>query len=222
VARSPAGRQVASVADLRRAARAFSLAERYTRTEFIAEAQRNSPYPRNEFAYHVTGELKLAIEGYFNGRKTWSDGVRAKLEEKVGNVLTGLAGAAAAMRKLREEREQQSRRWEEQARIRAEQEALARRRARASWKTADPRLTFELNENARALTSASATKERGRLPGPALNQAKRSSGRWSFLQVLRHLRSSLLQLIPSNTHIETCGTPWNKLSSTSTTGCTRP
>lgn len=105
----------------------FTLTERYTRTEFIRDSERKSAYPRKEFAYHLTGELRFAIDGYFDGRKTWSDGVRAKLEDKLPEMLAGLAGAAAAMRKIREEREEQSRRWEEQARIRAEQEAVARR-----------------------------------------------------------------------------------------------
>lgn len=107
----------------------FTLAERYTRTEFIPDSERRSPYPRKEYAYHLTGELKLAIEGYFDGRKTWSDGSRAKLEVKLPEVLAGLAAAAAAMKQLAEERAEQSRRWEEQARIRQELEEKARRRA---------------------------------------------------------------------------------------------
>jgi hypothetical protein len=107
----------------------FTLAERYTRTEFIPESQKNSSYPRKEYAYHLTGELKLAIEGYFDGRKSWSDGSRAKLEEKLPEVLAGLAAAAAAMKQLAEERAEQSRRWEEEARIRQELEEKARRRA---------------------------------------------------------------------------------------------
>lgn len=107
----------------------FTLAERYTRAEFIPESEKKSPYPRKEYAYHLTGELKLAIEGYFDGRKTWSDGSRAKLEEKLPEVLAGLAAAAAAMKQLAEERAEQSRRWEEEARIRQELEEKARRRA---------------------------------------------------------------------------------------------
>lgn len=107
----------------------FTLTERYTRTEFIPESERKSPYPRKEYAYHLTGELKCAIEGYYDGRKTWSDGVRAKLEEKLPEILAGLAAAAAAMKRLAEERAEQSRRWAEEARIRQELEEKARRRA---------------------------------------------------------------------------------------------
>ncbi|GAB3771873.1 hypothetical protein GCM10028796_41530 [Ramlibacter monticola] len=107
----------------------FTLTERYTRTEIIPESERKSPYPRKEYAYHLTGELKFAIEGYFEGRKTWSDGTRAKLEDKLPEVLAGLAAAAAAMKQLAEERAEQHRRWEEEARIRQEREEKARRRA---------------------------------------------------------------------------------------------
>jgi hypothetical protein len=107
----------------------FTLTERYTRTEFIPESERKSPYPRKEYAYHLTGELKLAIEGYFDGRKTWSDGARAKLEEKLPEVLAGLAAAAAAMKLLARQRAEEHRRWQEQERIRQELETQARRRA---------------------------------------------------------------------------------------------
>jgi hypothetical protein len=107
----------------------FMLAERYTRTEFIPESERKSPYPRKEYAYHLTGELKLAIEGYFDGRKSWSDGARAKLEEKLPEVLPGLAAAAAAMKLLAQQRAEEHQRWQEQDRIRQELENQARRRA---------------------------------------------------------------------------------------------
>ena len=105
----------------------FALTERYTRSEFIPESQRNSPYPFKQYEYHFTGELKFAIEGYFEGRKTWSDGVRARLEEKLVEMLTGLAGAASALRKREAEFEEQRRRWAEEAKIR-EQSAEEKRR----------------------------------------------------------------------------------------------
>lgn len=106
----------------------FSLAERYTRSEFIPESERKSAYPRKEYLYTLTGELKLAVDGYFDGRKSWSDGARAKLEDKLSEVLAGLAAAAGAMKRVAEERAEQSRLWEEQARVRREREEQARRR----------------------------------------------------------------------------------------------
>jgi hypothetical protein len=107
----------------------FTLTERYTRTQFIPQSERKSLYPRKEYAYHLIGELKLAIEGHYDGRKTWSDGSRAKLEDKLPEVLAGVVAASAAMKRLAEERAEQSRRWEEEARIRQEVEETARRRA---------------------------------------------------------------------------------------------
>jgi hypothetical protein len=88
----------------------FTLTERHTRTEFIPESQRNSPYPSKEYQYHCTGELKVAMEGYFAGRKNWTDGARARLEDKLPEVLTGLAAGAAALRKRALEQEEQQRR----------------------------------------------------------------------------------------------------------------
>lgn len=107
----------------------FSLKEQYTRTSFIPEKERKSPFPIAEFEYHFTGELKVAIDGYFDGRKSWSDGTRARLEEKLQQVVLGLASAAAAMRKRAEEQQAQRLRWEEEARIRREHEEQERKRA---------------------------------------------------------------------------------------------
>jgi len=107
----------------------FSLTEKYPRTSFIPEKERKSIYPLAEFEYHFTGELKIAIDGYFDGRKSWSDGVRARLEEKLEDVVLGLAAAAAAIRKREEELAAEHRKWEEEARIRREHEESERRKA---------------------------------------------------------------------------------------------
>lgn len=112
----------------------FALTERYTRSEFIPESQRNSPYPLKQYEYHFTGELKLAIDGYFEGRKTWSDGVRSRLEDKLVEVLAGVAGAADALRKRAAELEAQRRRWAEEARIR--EQAEEQKRGRAAFREA--------------------------------------------------------------------------------------
>lgn len=106
----------------------FALTERYTRSEFIPESQRSSPYPLKQYEYHFTGELKLAIDGYFEGRKTWSDGVRARLEDKLAEMLAGLAGAASALRKHKADLEEQRRHWAEVAKIREQSEEQKRRR----------------------------------------------------------------------------------------------
>lgn len=105
----------------------FSLAEKYSRSSFIPESERKSSYPRYDYEYHFSGDLKLTIDGYFDGRKSWSDGVRERLNTKLDEVVLGLVAAGRAMRKRREEREAEHRKWEEAARIRAEEESRQRK-----------------------------------------------------------------------------------------------
>jgi hypothetical protein len=169
----------------------FTLTERYTRTEHIPEAERNSPYPRKEFMYHLTGKLKFAIEGYYDGRKTWSDGSRSTLEEKLAEVLSGLAGAATAMRKIREDREEQSRRWEEQARIRAEQEARARRRAAFRDAFAQEAQGWERHKVAVAYLAHLRQRLAAAAPLPEI------SARW-----LTHAEQALADLDPTELRVE--------------------
>lgn len=100
----------------------FSIAEKFTRTEHVIEHAQYAWLNQRTYEYHFTGELKLTIDGYFPGQKGWSDGSRARLEEKLANFVMGLVSAARATRKLREERETQRLRWEEEAKIRQAQE----------------------------------------------------------------------------------------------------
>lgn len=106
----------------------FSVAERFTRTSVIPESQRHNTFPVPDYTYHFTGELKLSVDGYFDGRKSWSDGKRGRLEDKLKEVVLGLAAAAAAMRRLTQERLAQRAKAEEVARIRQAHEAEERRR----------------------------------------------------------------------------------------------
>lgn len=105
----------------------FSLAEKYSRSSFIPESERKSSYPRYDYEYHFSGDLRVTIDGYFDGRKSWSDGVRERLNTKLDEVVLGFVAAGRAMRKRREEREAQHRKWEEEARIRAEEESRQRK-----------------------------------------------------------------------------------------------
>ncbi|MDM0018002.1 hypothetical protein [Variovorax saccharolyticus] len=105
----------------------FSLTEKYSRSSFIPESERKSPFPRYDYEYHFSGDLKLTIDGYFDGRKSWSDGVRERLDTKLAEVVLGLVAAGRAMRKRRQEREAEHRKWEEEARIRAEDESRQRK-----------------------------------------------------------------------------------------------
>jgi hypothetical protein len=94
----------------------ISVAENYTRTETVKVDPKYSWMKASTFTYHFTGELRLTISGDFAGRKSWADGKRARLEEKVESIVAGLAGGAQAIAQLRAEREEQRLRWEEEAR----------------------------------------------------------------------------------------------------------
>ncbi len=94
----------------------ISLAENYTRTETVEVDPKYTWMKSRTFAYHFTGELRLTITGDFSGRKSWADGKRSRLEEKVESIVAGLASGAQAIAQLRVEREEQRRRWAEAAR----------------------------------------------------------------------------------------------------------
>jgi hypothetical protein len=107
----------------------FAITERQTRTELPPNPKRDGMYPFKEYSYQLTGELKIAIDGYFDGRKSWADGVHSKLEAKLEEVLAGLVAAATALRNRAREHEEQRRQWAQEAREREEREAQLRRRA---------------------------------------------------------------------------------------------
>jgi hypothetical protein len=111
----------------------ISIAENYTRTETVKVDPKYSWMKTRVFAYHFSGDLRLTIAGDFAGRKSWSDGKRSRLEQKLESVLAGLVGGAQAIAQLRAEREEQRRRWEEQAR----EAEIARERQRRLRNFAD-------------------------------------------------------------------------------------
>ncbi len=74
---------------------------------------------QQQVSYNFTGELRLRIDGSYQGRRSWKDGKRAKLEDKLESILQGMVAAAHAQRQQRLSREEQQRRWAEEARLRA-------------------------------------------------------------------------------------------------------
>jgi hypothetical protein len=94
----------------------LSLVEGYTRTEHVTVDPKYH-WKNREYSYAFNGSLKLALAADFYGRRTWSDGVRARLEEKIGAFLVGIVEAARGVRAQREAREEQRRKWEEDARL---------------------------------------------------------------------------------------------------------
>jgi hypothetical protein len=82
----------------------LSIAEDYTRTETVKVDPKYSWMKTRLFSYHFTGDLRLTISGDFSGRKSWSDGKRSRLEQKLESFLVGLATGAQAIAQLRTER----------------------------------------------------------------------------------------------------------------------
>ncbi len=94
----------------------LTLVEEYKRTETVVKHPKYSYLDSKEHQYHFSGRLKLTLDGDYQGRKSWADGVRARLEDKLGSVAAGLVAASAAAVALRNEREANRRHWEEEAR----------------------------------------------------------------------------------------------------------
>jgi hypothetical protein len=103
----------------------LSLTEGYKRTETVVTHPKHSYFNRREYQYEFNGQLKLRLEGSYAGRKSWSDGARGRLENKLTDVVQGVVAASEAVVRLRQEREAQARHWAEQ---RAIWEAAEKRR----------------------------------------------------------------------------------------------
>lgn len=80
---------------------------------------------KRTYTYQLLGDLKIAIDGYYEGRKSWSDGKTQRLEEKMPQVIEGFIAAAEAMRRRTEEWRAREARWAEEAAIRREKERIA-------------------------------------------------------------------------------------------------
>ncbi len=104
----------------------FSLVEGYTRTAQVT-LHPKFHWRTTEYRYQFNGSLKLILAADFRGRSTWSDGVRARLEDKIGAFVVGIVEAARGVRAQREAREEQQRQWEEKARLWRIAEEKARR-----------------------------------------------------------------------------------------------
>jgi hypothetical protein len=103
----------------------FSIVEAYSRTEHIEKHPTHSWMDKRTYTYQFLGNLRIAIEGYYEGRKSWSDGKTQRLEEKLPQIIEGFIAAAEAMRRRTEELRAQRIRWEEEAAIRREKERIA-------------------------------------------------------------------------------------------------
>ncbi|MDD4977886.1 MAG: hypothetical protein PHI29_04575 [Gallionella sp.] len=103
----------------------FSIVEASSRTEHVEKHPTYDWMNKRTYTYQFLGDLKIAIDGYYEGRKSWRDGKTQRLEEKLPQVIEGFIAAAEAMRRRTEERKAQHIRWEEEAAIRREKERIA-------------------------------------------------------------------------------------------------
>ncbi|MEI7430669.1 MAG: hypothetical protein WCL27_09450, partial [Betaproteobacteria bacterium] len=104
----------------------FEIFERYTRTEHIEKHPTHSWLDKKTYSYRFVGDLTIRIEGWYEGRKSWSDGKTQRLEAKIPVVIEGFLAAAEALRQRTLDREEQHRKWAEEAKRREERERIAR------------------------------------------------------------------------------------------------
>jgi hypothetical protein len=100
----------------------FRLTEQCSREEFLVRDKYYKGSESKEYVYTFAGTFSLEINGYFEGRKRWTDGKRASLSKKLGYFVLGLVGAAPALKRRATELEEQKRRWQEEDMRRTERE----------------------------------------------------------------------------------------------------
>lgn len=103
----------------------FSIVEAYSRTEHIEKHPTYDWMDKRIYTYQFLRNLKIAIDGYYEGRKSWSDGKTQRLEEKLPQVIEGFIAAAEAMRRRTDEWRAREARWEEEVAIRRKKERIA-------------------------------------------------------------------------------------------------
>jgi len=103
----------------------FDITEAYSRTEYIEKHPTYDWMNKRTYTYRFLGDLKIRIDGHYEGRKSWPDGKTQRLEEKLPQVIEGFIAAAEAMQRRTEELQAQHARWEEEAAIRREKERIA-------------------------------------------------------------------------------------------------
>lgn len=104
----------------------FRLLEQYTTTEEPVPGRRYESWQRPPVRHLFSGMFTLEILGYFEGQKKWADGKRQKLMEVLPSFMEGLVFAAQQTKQRRLDMEVQRRRWEDEARRRADIERRQR------------------------------------------------------------------------------------------------
>ena len=106
----------------------IGIAEETKRTETVVNNPQYGFLKERVHHYQFSGNLRLTIDGDFVGRKSWADGSRAKLEDKLSSFMLGLVSASRAVIRLRGEREAQRLKWEAESKRHAEAMEVQRKR----------------------------------------------------------------------------------------------
>lgn len=106
----------------------IGITEETKRTESLMNEPKYSFRDERVYYYQFTRNLRITIDADYSGRKIWGDGSRARLEDKLSGLVVGLVAAARAVTRLREERELQRLKWEEESKRRAELMEVRRKR----------------------------------------------------------------------------------------------
>ena len=72
----------------------LAIEEQTTRTELVVQDDKATWKRSRDFVYTFSGDLRLSIGGDFQGRKSWADGKRECLEDKLAGFLSGVVAEA--------------------------------------------------------------------------------------------------------------------------------
>ena len=98
----------------------------------------------NSYDLVPTGRLTLEICEWCARRKSWTDGKRQRIEDRLNRFVVALVETAVTKRQWRKDREEQRRRWEEESRRRLEEQSRVQRleNALAQWRRAEDLRAF--------------------------------------------------------------------------------
>jgi hypothetical protein len=105
----------------------ISLVEGYSRKDTVHVDPKYSWSKTHVYTYTFDGRLQLKLEGNYEGRKSWGDGSRERLENKLLEVVAGVVAAGRSIRARKEEWAEQRRQWAEAEKQRQAAAEKARR-----------------------------------------------------------------------------------------------
>ena len=89
----------------------IALVEGYSRKDTVHVDPKYSWSKKHVYTYTFDGRLQLKLEGNYDGRKSWGDGSRERLENKLLEVVAGVTAAGLAIRARKDYWAEQRRQW---------------------------------------------------------------------------------------------------------------